>query len=97
MPGERLTAGGGLRVFDVTELVPGRPITEPFCLEANAGGPWFFQPAWWCAENNWGGSALARFTGYPLPYSPGFRTPEEAVAAAEEWEAASRGRTEVPL
>ena len=80
------TKSGLLRTFEITSLVPGKPIPRDFCEAANEGGPWFFQPTWWNDKNYWGGLFLSQFTGHPICYSPGFHTEEDALEAAEAWE-----------
>lgn len=44
------------------------------------GGSWFFMESDGCK------TVLGEMRGYPLIYSPAFKTPEEALAAAETWE-----------
>ena len=79
------TKSGRHTIFDITEFLPGRPIPKDF-LDASTDGPFFFQPSWWSEENDWGGLNAAFFRKFPFCYSPGFATPEDALAAAEDWE-----------
>lgn len=78
-------------IFDITEFLPGRPIPQSFLEEAEAHGPWFFQPALWSAANCWGGSTIAEYMGeaksFPILYSIGFHSEEAALEAATAWEA----------
>jgi hypothetical protein len=80
-----VTPEGKYTIFDITEFLPGRPIPQEFCDEANQGGPWFFQPAHWSEKNGWY-SALGDLRKYPLLYSIGFPTAEAALEAATGWE-----------
>ncbi len=79
-----LTRSGKFQIFDITDFCPGRLIPPDF-FACGIEGPWYFMPSGWQAPN-WGGSALATLRKFPIAYSPGFKTAEEALAAAEEWE-----------
>lgn len=65
----------------------GSKIPKDFLDGDNVHGPWFFMPTKGC------GTALGQMRGYPMIYSPGFASSEEALKAAEDWEV--RKRTEV--
>jgi hypothetical protein len=84
------TPKGHYSIFDITEFLPGRPIPQNFCDEANQHGPFFFMPASWTLENFWGGDSIAYIKGkeksWPMMYSIGFPTAEAALEAATEWE-----------
>lgn len=76
------TKSGRYIIFDITEFLPGKPIPSDY---DTTNGPWFFRPADWVAPD-WGGVTVAKFRGFPFAYSPGYAEPEQALAAAEEWE-----------
>ena len=86
------SAAGGYVIFDITDpsFLPGR-IPREFCKEANANGPWFYQPAHWSKENGWE-SSVARMMKFPMMYSPGFATAQEALDDANKWEANTENR-----
>lgn len=73
-------------IFDITAYLPGRKIPKEFCDEACRAGVWFFQPTEWSEENHWGGIASAWYRNFPMIYSPGHKTAEEALNVAQEWE-----------
>jgi hypothetical protein len=80
------TKSGNHLVVDVTEFLPGHPIPVEFSQEAELHGCWFFMPPEWADPAEGFGSAIGNLRGYPLIYSPGFPTCEEALEAAEGWE-----------
>lgn len=80
------TKSGGHVVFDITSFLPGRLIPEDyFPPRGICNGPWYFMPSDWEAPD-WGGVWVAHHRQFPMCYSPGFETEEEALSAAEEWE-----------
>ena len=57
--------------------------------------PWFFQPSTWVPSptaDGWYGSLSASMTKTLWPYSTGFATMEQALAAAVEWAGRRNGR-----
>lgn len=80
------SAAGGYIIFDITDpaFLAGK-IPGKFCEEANANGPWFYQPSQWSKDNGWE-STVARLMKFPMMYSPGFATAEAALVDANEWE-----------
>jgi hypothetical protein len=83
---EMVTSEGKYMIFEITSFLPGKPIPQEFCDEANLRGPWFFQPSHWSAKNGWY-SNIGDLRKFPLLYSIGFPTAEAALVAATEWEA----------
>ena len=79
------TKNGLFLIFDITEYLPGRPIPPDYLKAAEEGGPFFFMPSNWTEENDWQ-TFSGRFRRFPMLYSPGYQTAEEALAAAEGWE-----------
>lgn len=80
------TKSGKLRIFDITDFLPGQPIPKDFFI-SGVTGPWYFMPAAWEAPY-WEDSYASRLAKrhFPMAYSIGFETAEEALEAAEAWE-----------
>lgn len=77
------TKTGALVVFHVNSCPfarVGSPISGDYIREGCAENPWFFIPA----DGN--PTALGNMRGYPMIYSPGYKTEAEALEAAEAWE-----------
>lgn len=91
----KTTKNGGYVTFEITSFLPGRPVPKEFCQEAEQNGFWFFMPSDHTEENGWKSNIGSR-RNFPMIYSPGFSTEEEALQAAEDWEhgAVERARME---
>lgn len=86
LSGEFKTLSGKYTIFDITEFLPGRRIPgHYFPPNGICDGPWYFRPSEW-KEPEWDGSTISYMLKFPMCYSPGFATAEEALAAAEQWE-----------
>lgn len=81
------TKSGKYIIFDVTDpaFFPGKKIPEDF-QKASINGTCFFQPVDWDAENSYGGIVFAKMRGFPMAYSQGHSSYEEALAEAQKWE-----------
>lgn len=82
---DTFTSKGKYVVFDITSFLPGKPIPEDYFQIKDPSGPWYFRPADWNAPE-WGGVMSAYLKGFPMAYSPGFPTAEEAMKEAQRWE-----------
>jgi hypothetical protein len=79
------TISGKHIIIDITDptFCPGKLIPKDF---DTTNGVWFFQPTEWEAPA-WGFLFIQLGTrGFPMAYSPGYSTPEEALETAEKWE-----------
>lgn len=81
------TKSGKHVIFDITDptFLPGR-IPQYFLRESTEDRFWFFQPAEWFPLTSDYGSFAAELSKFPVVYSTGFKTPEDALEAAEAWE-----------
>lgn len=80
------TKSGKHTIFDITGFLPGKPIPPDYFHICD--GPWYFRPSDWEAPT-WG-TNIGELQGFPMCYSPGFATEEEALKAAEAWETERR-------
>lgn len=80
------TKSGKFIIADITDpsFFPGKSPPAMY-QDPTHEGSWFFWPCEFLA-GDFGGIAVARLSGYPMCYSPGFATSEAALEAAEKWE-----------
>ncbi|UCG11854.1 MAG: hypothetical protein JSU72_15230 [Deltaproteobacteria bacterium] len=85
-----LTPGGKYRIIDLNDFLnelPNSLLPLEWLEEADKGDGqyFFFFPAHWNEENGWC-SWTGQRRNFPMLYSPGFETREEALAEATKWE-----------
>lgn len=87
------TKSGDFVVVDITDptFCPGIPVPIEY-EKQGTNGTWFFMPKNWASEADGYGTFVGMFRKFPIVYSYGHATAEEALAAAEEWERTKEDR-----